>query len=78
MDQSRPKLLLEQVNQVRRAMPDELLAQISNGFSGGDYDDQFIARSLDLAQKNFESLLTQIEVLLRARTGQGGRNEQSV
>lgn len=78
MDQPRSKLLLDQVNQARRAMPDELLARISSGFRGGDYDDQFIARALDLAQKNFQGLLTQIEVLLRARTEQGGRNEQSV
>jgi hypothetical protein len=74
MDQLRSKLLLDQVNQARRAMPDELLAQISNGFSGGGYHDQFIARSLDLAQKNFEGLLTQMEVLLKARTKQGGNN----
>ena len=62
--------LLVKINQVRRSMPNDLLAQISNEFSGGDCDDHFVARSLDLAQRNFEGLLTQIEVLLRARTDQ--------
>jgi hypothetical protein len=77
MDQLRAKLLLDQVNQARCTMPNELLAQISNVFSAGDYEDQFIARALDLAQKNFEGLLTQVEVLLRVRTEQGGNNATS-
>ena len=77
MDQLRSKLLLDQINQARRAVPNELLARISNGFSAGDYHDQLIARSLDLARKNFEGLLTQVEVLLRARTEQGGTDATS-
>jgi hypothetical protein len=77
MDQQRSKLLLDHVNQARRAMPNQLLAQISNGFSAGDYDDQFIARALDSAHKNFEGLLTQLEVLLRARMEEGGSNATS-